>query len=128
MSLKRIGHAANETLEDFYVKCGFSQMVEFVKSLDRKLGSRKVFCLTSVNDLVLLSEPDHLSPWRVFISPQDPVPGIQVSYWMPASLAPWQGARVTGLADNVEDAVEMTILSMAHSGGWAEQGLQGRRA
>lgn len=122
MSLLRIGHSADESLDSFYEALpdeGF--MLELIRKLEQRLQSRRVFCLTSHRDLALLSKPDHHSVWWVKIRPLAPVPAVILEGVGPKRYMPWPSARVIDESESVDDAVEKVLKLMEYSEGWSEE-------
>ncbi len=73
MPLIRIGHQdhreAQPSLEEWFDETS-PGMVEVLRRLEKAVAPRKVFCLTSHRDLVLLDQDDHAGPWRVVVGPR----------------------------------------------------------
>jgi hypothetical protein len=94
-------------------------MLELLEAM-RQLPVRKtVYGLTSHQKLCLLSQDDYDSAWWITIDPE-PLGLYRVSYLMQASVAPWPGAYVTGVARSLGTAIDMILIGMENSGGWNE--------
>lgn len=120
MDLIRIGHGEKESLDDFYKNLsdeGF--MLRLIKRLTHRVQLEAVFCLTSHRDLVLLSQPNHQSPWWIRIRPLAPVPAVIIEGIGPENHMPWPSARVFDESEDVDDAVEKVIKLMSYTKGWS---------
>jgi hypothetical protein len=95
-------------------------MIELVDSLERAVGTRSVWGLTSHYHLNLLAADDSTSPSFVSIAP--PAFGVfTIEYRMPAEESPWPNARVIGETKSVVHAVDMILAGLEKSGGWRGQ-------
>ncbi len=92
-------------------------MLELLARLERAVGDRSVWGLTSHYHLKLLaSDP---APSQCFVSISPPSDGcFVIDYLMPESKAPWADARVVGEAQGVQAAVDMILRAMDECGAW----------
>lgn len=118
----------HRTLEAFYQTqgelsedrryLGAGAMLSIIKSLQEDPDPRVVFGLTSMRRLCLLAHDRWDSPWYVIVHALSSE-SIHVDYLLPENDAPWIGARVTGEACSVAEAVKLTKIGMTRSEGWA---------
>lgn len=126
MPLIRIGsqehREAQPSLEKWFNETS-PGMVKVLRGLEKAVGYRKVFCLTSHRDLVLLDQDDHASPWWVVVGPRVGAFAFYVECLMPESLAPWPGARARAEVRTAEEAVQRVLIGMRYSQGWPDLDL-----
>jgi hypothetical protein len=127
MPLKRITDQKSRTIEEFYLDLAVEQVAEpwrqsgkamstILEQLNKIFNSDTIWCLTSIDRLVLLREDDWRSPWFVIVSS---VAGeFLIEYLIPEDSAPWEGARVRGGSTSLDEAVKYILISMKNSGGW----------
>lgn len=122
MGLIRIGHGAEESLEDFYSNLEDDQfMVKVVQLLKKKLGDRVIYCLTSHRTLALLSQADHRAVWWVKISPMTPVPAVLLKCIAPDRFMPWPSAQVCDEVETIHGAVDKILQMIEYSEGWSDE-------
>ncbi len=129
MPLRRISGQKSRTIQEFYVDVIEEQkastwndsgktMLSLVQKLDALFPDDTIWCLTSLDRLVLLTDDDWKSPWYVLISSLDHKE-IYVEYRMPEDLKPWEDATVKGTANSIDKAVEYVLIAMQRCGGWS---------
>lgn len=128
MKLVRCSDQAPETPEEFYARLGAhpgfatslgpNAMIELIAKLRACDDSREIFGLTSLYRLVLLPRDTWTTPWFVIVGALH-ANEYSIEYLMPERLAPWPGAQVTGTANSVGRALEMVLIAMDKSEGWA---------
>lgn len=99
-------------------------MLKLIARLRAWPDEREVYLLNSHFELCLLAHDDYTSPWYVKILAIENA-YYRVRYLMPARLAPWQGAFVSGESINEDAAFEMTLTAMDKSEGWTDADPQG---
>ena len=115
----------SEAMDEFYGKISRGDhpvdgkaMVALIARLRGLSDRRRVWGLTSHYHLCLLAKDTYQSPWYVKAFALDDK-NYSIDYLMPAVLAPWSSARVSGEARSEDEAVAMIITAMERSGGWS---------
>lgn len=94
-----------------------------LRLLNEQVGSRDVWVLRSLNDIVLLARDDSRSAWFVRVRTDVDEVGTTayylIEYLMAPADAPWPNATVHGIARTPQAAAEMAVTSIVRSGGWS---------
>ena len=128
MPLIRISDQKHQTIEEFYQTIveesesslsreSCKAMLDIISKLNVHFLDNKIWCLTSLQRLVLLKEDNWKSPWYIIIACLG-FTEYYIEYLMPDELKPWEGATVRGTTNTLEKAVEYVLLAMKNSGGW----------
>lgn len=126
MQLERCSDQRSQTLDEFYEDIAKGEypdrgkaMLDLIARLRALPDTRRLFGLTSLDDLCLLAQDTYLSPWYVRIAVLSHT-SYFIEYLMPAAVAPWPGAQVRGEAHSEDETVEMVLTAMERSGGWSD--------
>jgi hypothetical protein len=119
-----------ETLESFYLPYPEgtqddlaerrSAMLDLIRKLESSPSDYVAWCQTSHLDLILLAAEKSGTPWSVRITALNGYDYV-VDYLMPAAIAPWPDAHVTGLARLEGPTAQMVLAAMVRSGAWPAQ-------
>ena len=129
MQFTRCRDQSDSTLEMFYrdlidaeagqLAAGANAMLCLIDRLHALPAPERVYGLTSLHRLCLLSEDSWKSPWHIIVSAADDR-FFQIEYLLPERMAPWPNAYVRGEAHSLDDAIEKICIAMQRSEGWVE--------
>ena len=128
MNLKRASCQTGESLTEFYSElathdgwtCVCEMMLQLLPKLEGLADEVPIWGLTSHERLVLLATDDYRTPWFVMITPHR-WEEYDIHYLLPKAEAPWGGARVEGIARDLDQASRMIRIAMQRSGGCRER-------
>ncbi|MES2692920.1 MAG: hypothetical protein V4773_05560 [Verrucomicrobiota bacterium] len=127
MIIERCSDQKSQSLDEFYGYTGKNSremgaaMLDLLAALRASADERRVWGLTSMLRLCLLSENTYKSPWHVIVAALDHR-NYFIEYRMPPRLAPWPEAHVRGEARSLDDALKMVLIAMDNSEGWQPLG------
>ncbi len=114
----------NKSLKEFYssdhqqtLEIG-AKMLSLINLIDAKFIDTKIFGLTSLYKLNLLSKDSYNSPHYVSIATDGQM--FRIDYLVPDSEQPWEQARVSGETESLEDAFKYILIAMTKSKGWLD--------
>ena len=122
MILRECSCQLPETLEEHFSALNRKHVngqgtLALIEALKEMPDDRVVYGLTCVDQLCLLSQDDHTTPWWVVVTShgsQD----FRIECLMPEDQAPWPGAHILGKTERLQRAVDMVKKGLEISGAW----------
>ncbi len=125
MPIIRCSDQTRKTLREFYSDITDGEnpmimgeyMISILDKLDEFFIETKIYGLTSLYFLNLLSHDTYKSDWYVqFIVSNNNE--VRVEYLIPQSKQPWPHAMIKGETKSIEEGVKYILIAMKESGGW----------
>lgn len=141
MKIRRYHHqlegASGQTLEETYLELAqdypcmadFSDaMLTLLTRLQSLPDSREFVALTSHHALCFICGDSPGDFWHHLVRiGGSNKSSYSISCRMPDRIAPWQEARVEGMADSVDQAISMILKAIDYSEGWSSEDWSYRR-
>lgn len=135
MHIKRYHHqlegSSGQTLEEFYLDLGqryprytnsSNAMITLLQSLQALPDSRQFIALTSHSSLCFVPDDSPNAFWWYLVKvAANDKHEYHISCRIPDRIAPWNEARVEGVADSVDQAISMILKAIDYSEGWSTQ-------
>ena len=95
-----------------------AKMLSLINLIDTKFIETKIFGLTSLYKLNLLSQDSYKSAHYVSIVTDGKI--FRIDYLVPKHKQPWPEARISGETESLEQAFKYLIIAMTNSEGWQD--------
>lgn len=107
---------AIETEESEVQRESHTRMISLIDRIDAEFPETEIWVLTSHYRLVLMDVPQYdLGDWLVIV---ERILGFEYDFSYRLLNPPFPGARVHGVARELEEAVRLIKVAMRESGGW----------